>query len=37
MLEANKHQEGKRYHMIDPQAEEATIDLGLDRIESLEG
>jgi len=37
MLEANKYQDGKRYHMIDPQAEEATIDLGLDRIEGLEG
>ena len=39
MLETNTYQAGgkKRYHMIDPQVEESTIDLGLDRIEGLDG
>ena len=37
MLENNQYQQGRRYHMIDPQTEEGTIDLGLDHIEGLEG
>jgi hypothetical protein len=36
MLETSHYMEGKPYHMINPQAEEAIIDLGLDRIEGLD-
>jgi len=37
MLESIKYQEGKAYHMIDPNAQESLMIASLDQIEGLEG